>query len=96
MNMEKRRKCMEVLARSFPSLQNATGIAPWDAKVLEGWACSPAPSHGMLCAAQFLLTVWNPYEEWECGKFDVMDALGCWDSEHHAAFLAWARAPWWA
>lgn len=96
MDMNKRRKRMEVLALSFPSLRYAPGVAPWDAELFADWAAGPVPSHGMLCAAQFVLRVWNHYEEWPCGKFDVMDALGCWDYEHHAAFLEWAKAPWWA
>ena len=28
--------------------------------------------------------------------YDIMEALGCWDNEHRAAFVAWAAEPWWA
>ena len=47
-------------------------------------------------AVKFLLATWNPNEQWESGRFDVMEALGVWDAEHHRAFLEWAVAPWWA
>ena len=30
-----------------------------------------------------------------CGPFDVVDALSTWDAAHRAAFLAWAKDPWW-
>lgn len=32
---------------------------------------------------------------WGCGVFDVVSAMGTWDDEHRAAFLAWAKDPWW-
>lgn len=32
---------------------------------------------------------------WRCGIFDVVDALGTWDSRHRQAFNAWAKDPWW-
>lgn len=85
---------MEALALSFPSLERAAGVSPWDAEAFAAWAAGPAPSQGMRCAAQFVLTVWNHYVEWECGRFDVMEALSCWDDRHRAAFLGWAANPW--
>lgn len=33
---------------------------------------------------------------WRVGPFIAGDALGVWDREHRAAFLAWAKDPWWA
>jgi hypothetical protein len=32
---------------------------------------------------------------WRCGPFDVVDASSTWDAEHRAAFVAWAKEPWW-
>lgn len=86
---------MEKLVQTFPSLNVARGALPWDALQLDDWACGPAPGHGALCSARFLLNVWDPYTDWCSGRFDLMDALGSWDPFHHAAFLRWAAAPWW-
>lgn len=86
---------IEQLAVSFPSLANQPGVTPWDSLALDAWACGPAPSHGMLCAARFVLAVWDPNTDWRCGRFDLMEAMGVWDVAHHRAFVAWALAPWW-
>lgn len=86
---------MATLAQSFPTLRDAPGIQPWDPERLDTWAVGPAPGHGAFCAARFVLAVWNSTDEWQCGTFDVMEALACWDREHRAAFLEWAREPWW-
>ncbi len=86
---------MTALALSFPTMRYADGVAPWDAVRLSRWLRSGAPGHGAKCAGQFLLGVWNPSTRWRSGKFDLHEALGVWDHEHHAAFLAWVRAPWW-
>jgi hypothetical protein len=85
-----------MLADTFPSLERAPGVHPWDALKVEKWAVSGGPSHGELCAARFILAVWNQYDEWRCGPFDVMDALRVWDLPHRKAFLDWAADPWWA
>jgi hypothetical protein len=86
---------IEYLATSFHGLRTAPGTWPWDALRLDSWAAGPAPGRGAFCAAKFVLAVWNPRAQWECGRFDLMEALACWDAEHHAAFLEWAREPWW-
>jgi hypothetical protein len=86
---------MSALALSFPSLLDADGIAPWEPLHFERWMRSGAPGHGAKCAGRFVLSVWNPSTRWKCGRFDLHDALGIWDNPHRAAFLAWARAPWW-
>lgn len=33
-------------------------------------------------------------ETWRVGPFDAVTAIAQWDDEHRAAFLAWARDPW--
>lgn len=86
---------IESLAESFPTLQGRPGTQPWDAEELDAWAVGPAPGHGARSAARFVLTVWNEAGEWQCGRFELMEALACWDSAHRAAFLEWAREPWW-
>ncbi|MCO5164808.1 MAG: hypothetical protein M9894_27765 [Planctomycetes bacterium] len=86
---------MSALARSFPALHVASGLAPWRPEELEQWACGPVPGSGALHAARFVLSVWNSHADWECGRFDAVRALGAWDQAHRAAFLAWAARPWW-
>lgn len=86
---------MTTLARSFPTLGPALGVAPWSPEELEAWACGPIPGSGALHAARFVLTVWNSHAAWACGRFDALLALGAWDRQHRAAFLAWAAQPWW-
>ena len=86
---------IEKLAMSFPSLRGQPGVVPWDALALDAWASGPAPSHGMLRAAQFVLMVWDPGHAWKCGRFDISEAFGVWDREHHASFLQWVAEPWW-
>jgi hypothetical protein len=87
---------IRLLAQTFPSLWKAPGISPWKACAVEDWAASGRPSHGELCTARFILAVWDPNYEWQCGRFDLMDALRVWDLHHRDAFFAWARDPWWA
>jgi hypothetical protein len=86
---------MSALALSFPSLRQADGLAPWEPEPFARWMRSGAPGHGAKCAGQFLLSVWNPSTRWKGGRFDLHEALAIWDEAHRAAFLAWARAPWW-
>jgi hypothetical protein len=86
---------MEELALSFPTLEGRPGVTPWEPDELDQWASGPAPSHGGLCAARFVLAVWDPRHTWQCGRFDLMEALGCWDTNHRGAFVHWAGQPWW-
>lgn len=87
------------LAHSFPTLRGFRG--PWNIDAFRHHA--RGLSHGGRAAAAFVLSVWNPVENKKpgrgsphCGlRFDLQDALGVWDSEHRAAFVAWAREPWW-
>lgn len=92
---------IQALVASFPTLFNH-GLAdePFDANghaaiTFDKWACGPAPGSGALCAAQFILSIWNTTTEWDCGRFDLHRALGVWDDRHREAFLAWANDPWW-
>lgn len=82
------------LARSFPTLEDADGVSPFDAEALDAWACGPVPGSGALYAAQFVLSVYNLGAPWKCGPFHAVRALAAWDRRHREAFLAWAREPW--
>lgn len=86
---------MTALALSFPTMELADGVKPWNALRFARWVRSAAPGHGARCAGKFLLSVWSPYTRWKACRFDLHEALGVWDPEHQAAFLAWVRAPWW-
>jgi hypothetical protein len=87
-------KKMSELAQSFPCLREAPGVDPFDAQELDRWAAGPV-SHGERLTGQFLLSVWDSSTEWQCGRFDLMEALRIWDEEHHKAFLNWVANPWW-
>ena len=86
---------MAALARTFPSTAKADGVRLWDANTFDRWVAESPVSHGELLTAQFLLAVWDPAQDWRCGRFDLMDALRIWDDRHRAAFLAWVADPWW-
>lgn len=102
------RAAMSVLGRSFPSMEGAPGLAPFDAHVLLAWLCE-----GRACAAacevsRFLLGVWNSLVDWEAAAkedrlphpelaqhFNLFSAATCWDREHLAALIRWMDAPFW-
>jgi hypothetical protein len=84
------------LAESFPCLRNAPGISSWHAERLDKWAASGKASHGEACTAKFILAVWDSDFDWQCGKFDLIDAFRVWDEYHRDAFREWVRDPWWA
>ena len=86
---------MQTLALSFPTLTKCRGLQPWDPDEFDQWATGPEPGHGALCAARFVLAVWNPYANWRCGQFDLMEAIFCWDENHRRAFQRWVADPWW-
>ncbi len=92
---QQRMKAMTDLARSFPGLQRALGIEPWDAAKLDIWACCPAPNNQARHTARFVLSVWNHQFEWRCGWFDIHLALSKWDDKHRKAFADWAVKPHW-
>ncbi len=85
---------MTAFALTFPSMQHALGVKPWDALELDRWG-SGSRSHGERVTAQLLLSVWDSSTEWTCGRFNLMEALRIWDAEHHQAFLKWVANPWW-
>lgn len=88
------KKRMTELVLSFPCLEGALGVEPFDAEELDRWAADPI-SHGQRITAQFILWVWDGSTDWGCGRFDLAEALHIWPPEHHQAFLRWAANPWW-
>lgn len=99
------REAMSVLANLFPTMRGVPGTNPWNVEKLIAWMNTGAPTSGSWSAAMFLLGVWNPRTAWNkegvrmrkgaTGKFDFFSALGCWDEEHHAAFMEWVANPFW-
>lgn len=88
------RRAMQALVRSFPSLRDYP-YTDWNPKRFQRWALGPRRHDGLLHAARFVLSVWNPTIIWRIGRFDVVTAMSVWDSPHRAAFAAWAKDPWW-
>ncbi len=97
------RGAMTRLAKTFPSLENAPGVNPWNQDELLKWAASGVLSHGEVLAAKFILAVWNPSTDWEevankmgflekdqsFKRFDLFEAMNVWDPEHVAAARQW-------
>lgn len=81
---------MLALMDAFPTLRGV--LAVWSADDLDEWASESASSGGRE-AARFVLEVWNPSEEWRCGRFDWHHALSIWDEHHRAAFIGWLKDP---
>lgn len=87
---------IQELARTFPSLCEAPGVrGQWSANALDSWAATVASS-GEKHSARFVLAVWNQYEEWQCGRFDLIEAVGVWDYRHYQSFTRWIAQPWFA
>ena len=76
-----------VYAGSFPSLDGARGVMPWDPNQLDIWAAEFGREEQAVHAARFILERWNPGFAWECGKFDPKIALDHWDKAHRRVFL---------
>jgi hypothetical protein len=91
--LDPKRNRMTEIAERFHALRGAPGVRPFDPERLDAWAVTAATSEAMADCARFVLGVWNQSAPWRCGRFDAMRALGRWDAEHRAAFVAWARDP---
>jgi len=76
------------LANSFRCLRGAPGVGGglWDALALDAWASGGASS-GEKHTARFVLGVWNARHEWDCGKFDIFDAIDIWNHDDREVFL---------
>ena len=79
------------LAQQFHAIADLDAVKHWNPDALDQWA--KTASHGEKLAVQFVLSVWNQWEAWECGRFDVIEAYGVWDDKHWAAFQGWADKP---
>ena len=61
------------LARSFPSIADHADVIDWNPDALAKWYA--VASSGERLAVQFVLGVWNQFEQWPCGRFDVIEAF---------------------
>lgn len=86
-----------LLSETFPCLRGAPRVVRglWDAVAPDYWAASVASS-GEKHSARFVLGVWNPHKLWNCGGFNLFDAMDIWDHPHHLAFQQWLADPWFA
>ena len=80
------------LARSFPCLQSRVSEDErlWDVEKL--WNATGLSS-GEHYAAAFVAAVWSGNDRRM--PFNLIEAMGCWDSQCQRAFLAWASNPRW-
>lgn len=85
---------LSLLARSFPSLEEAPGTEPWDPRRLVAWLNDPTRTDQAWWSGCFVLGVAEPDTDWtsfglrRAGRFDVFRAAGAWDARHREAFAA--------
>lgn len=90
------------VAETFPSLKGRQILEteePHDGqflphKFLERVYASGA-GKGATDAALFIADLWDGGTGSDREHFDLFVALGSWDADHKAAFLAWVNAPVW-
>jgi len=83
------------LAKLFPCLRNAHGIAPWKPEYLDSWAMSGEAGSGSTGIVRFILAVWSGSDcPWKVGAFKLSD-LQTFDTHSLAIFQAWAQNPFW-
>jgi len=91
---------MDSLIAALPALVRKRAPA-WtgDSRPWCEWMRREYLSTGELAAAQFVLHVWNRYDNAKARapyRFDLGVALNTWDEAHLATFATWARRPWYA
>jgi len=92
------------LAKSFPTLQNRAclRLRPFDA--IEFMRSAVGAGHGENLAIRFVLGVWNPSTDWKkvarekkikgnFARFDIFEAMNCWDDMHICAMAQWINRP---
>lgn len=79
---------MSNLALTFPSLQDAPGVVPWELERLDEWASVRPAGDSARYAARFVFAVFDGRGNWRSGPFDPIRAQGVWDAAHYEAFQA--------
>ena len=91
-------KRIQLIAKSFPSLERVAGITPWNPDEIAEVAKEMilyANCEAIRASSQFILGVWDCDRKWPCGRFDVLWAMRHWNDEDQQAFRSWCAAPWW-
>lgn len=78
---------MSSIAETFPTLNGAPGVRPFDPTRLKRWAREGGHGSGSIHAFRFVMEVAR--EHHALGAFDVVKAVGTWDQAHRAALAAW-------
>jgi len=81
-NMKQSDNAFLGLGVKFPALVDAPGVAPWNPNQLDIWAAESAVDANAVHSARFLLNLWMPAREWQCGRFDMNEAIQNWDRVH--------------
>ncbi len=82
---------MTVLCRTFPSLDGADGVDPFDPMLLDTRLGSASTPLQEAHTVEFVLSLWG-----RCpNEFNALSALREWDRFHRESFIAWAKDPWW-
>jgi hypothetical protein len=74
-NMKQSDNAFLGLGVKFPALVDAPGVAPWNPNQLDIWAAESEADANAVHAARFLLNLWMPAREWQCGRFDMNEAI---------------------
>ena len=77
------------LAETVPSLRRLLADRPTVTRLRDVSLHRTNAGSGAVYAAEFILSLWD------LSALDIGRAWGVWDSEHRAAWKAWAANPWW-
>jgi hypothetical protein len=63
---------MTRLVLSFPTLEDADGVQPWNPDSLISWACGQNLDEDGIHALRFVLQVWSPTTDWRAMATSVL------------------------
>ena len=81
-------KRLPSLARRFPCLADAEGVAPWDPERLYAWIRTAGVGGAAWHAGLLLLNLWGE-GDWE--RFDALEAARVWEDGDKQMFINWMR-----
>jgi hypothetical protein len=90
---ESARFVLGVVAR-FPRLRSSPHLTPFSAEKFSRYWKRNAYSNSEHHMVAFVLNVWNRTWARKAGwRFDLVEAIACWDDTNRTAFLAWCQRP---